>query len=256
MKKFLLLFAFTIQACFPNLGTAAVNTMDSGGVQIINGGYVANGNAADDVWVGDSSYPFQSAAVLTYASSSSASDAAAGTGCRTILIEGVAGTTLNYQSESVTLNGTSAVALTNSYQGINKVTCTTSGSGETNAGTILVGAYNTSLANMPASYGVSQAAIYTVPADKKSALLSWGFSVGNSTAASASVQLQMKESGKAWRVVDTVNASEAAAWASPRYTNAISLPAKANLRLRILGVGDLEATGTKVSGSLEIGQKR
>jgi hypothetical protein len=254
MKKFLLLFfALNIQYC--PIGEAAIYS-DAADNQVILGGYVSSGNASDDVWVGDGTYPFQSAAVTTYASSSSASDAAAGTGCRTILVEGVAGTTLAYQSETVTMNGTANVALTNTYQGINKVTCATSGSGETNAGTILVGAANTALANMPANYGTNQAAVYYVPSDKKSWLLSWGFSVGNSTAASASVQLQMKENGKAWRVIDTVNASEAAGRAESFYGKAIELPPKAQVKLKILGVGDLEAAGTKVSGSLEIGQKR
>lgn len=239
---------------FTGVVFAAPDLSQSGLRHVIVSGFVASGNASDDVWVGDSSYPFQSSAVLTYASSSSANDTSNGTGCRTALVEGV-DSSYNYLSETITLNGTSAVALTGSYLAINQVKCVTVGSGGVNAGTILAGAYNTSLANMPANYGVSQAAVYTVPADKRSSLLSWGFAVGASTTGEAAVQLQIQENGKSWRVLDTVSATNVSGKVSPLTGAAIYLPAKAQLRLRILSVGQLAAAGTRVNGSLEIGQK-
>lgn len=239
---------------FTSVVFAAPDLSQSGLRHVIVSGFVASGNASDDVWVGDSSYPFQSSAVLTYASSSSANDAAAGTGCRTALVEGV-DSSYNYLSETVTLDGTTSVALTGSYLAINQVKCVTVGSGGVNAGTVLVGAYNTSLANMPANYGVSQAAVYTVPANKRSSLLSWGFSVGASTTGQAAVQLQIQENGKSWRVLDTATANDSSGKVNPMSGAAIFLPAKAQVRLRILSIGTLLAAGVRVNGNLEIGQK-
>ena len=71
-------------------------------------------------------------------SSSSANDAAAGTGARTIRILGVNGTG-GYAEEIVTLNGQTEVNTVNTYDAIETMTVLTAGSGGVNAGTIYAG---------------------------------------------------------------------------------------------------------------------
>lgn len=71
-------------------------------------------------------------------SSSSSDDAAGGTGARTVHILGINGNG-GYVSETVTLNGQTAVSTENSYDAVERVTVMTVGSGGSNAGTIYVG---------------------------------------------------------------------------------------------------------------------
>jgi len=71
-------------------------------------------------------------------SSSSTDDAAAGTGARTVLVEGVNGTG-GLASEVVTLNGQTAVNTTKAYDAIERMTVLTVGSGGKNAGIIYAG---------------------------------------------------------------------------------------------------------------------
>lgn len=106
-------------------------------------------------------------AVTLEAVSSNAADAAAGTGARTIRVEGLDS---NYreQAETVTLNGTSAVALANSYLRINAVRVSSVGSGGSNVGTItirLTGA-GTNIVQIAAGYNQLHHGVYTVPAGK------------------------------------------------------------------------------------------
>jgi len=71
-------------------------------------------------------------------SSSSANDDATGTGARTVLIVGINGTG-GYVSETVTLDGQTAVNTTNTYDAIESMTVVTAGSGGVNAGIIYAG---------------------------------------------------------------------------------------------------------------------
>ncbi|RQQ54292.1 hypothetical protein [Burkholderia stagnalis] len=121
--------------------------------------------AGADVWVGQGAYPFQSSAQALEIVSSSANDAAAGTGARTVVVQGL-DANFNQIQETVTLNGTSAVALANSYLRVNGVQVASAGSGNVNAGTVtlrLTGA-GASQAVMSAGVGYAKQAIYTVPA--------------------------------------------------------------------------------------------
>jgi len=93
---------------------------------------------AGTVWaVGSaSSYAQMLTGTALEAISGSANDAAAGTGARTIRVQGLDSSYLPF-AETVTLNGTNAVALANtSVVAINSVEILTAGSGLTNAGDI------------------------------------------------------------------------------------------------------------------------
>lgn len=109
------------------------------------------------------------AATMTV-SSSSANDTSAGTGARTVLLEGL---DQNYVpiSETVTLNGQTAVTSTKSYLRVTGITVLTMGSNGGNAGTLYAGT-GTVTAGVPAvvhelvpiGFNKESSGVYTVPA--------------------------------------------------------------------------------------------
>lgn len=114
------------------------------------------------------------AAALVAVASSDANDAAAGTGARTCLLEGLSSTGAE-QSETITLNGQTKVASANTYTAVHKLTVKTVGSGYENAGilsvglnadTFTAGVPTTLILCMEATWNVSRTAFYRIPAGK------------------------------------------------------------------------------------------
>jgi len=118
--------------------------------------------------VGNLSYP--AAALQMTVSSADADDTSAGTGARTVLITGL---DANYAviSETVTMNGQTAVTTTNSFLRINSMLVTTAGTSLANEGIIYIGT-GTVTSGVPATiYNViaagfnnSTSSQYTIPA--------------------------------------------------------------------------------------------
>ena len=125
------------------------------------------------VWV-----PPATATTMTVVSSST-SDTTAGTGARTVSI---AGLDSNYAeiSETVTLNGTTAVTTTKSYLRIQRMTVVTAGSTESNVGTISISNANPQGTIQP-NAGQSSFSMYTVPAGKVAYLHALHLSSSKST---------------------------------------------------------------------------
>lgn len=94
--------------------------------------------AEETVWTAGGILGHPESAVTMKVSSTSANDTSAGTGARTVFIKGVNGTG-GYTSETVTLNGQTAVNTTHAYFSIESMTVMTAGSGGENAGNINVG---------------------------------------------------------------------------------------------------------------------
>jgi hypothetical protein len=158
--------------------------------------------SAETVWIGSSVYSFPAAASVIKVSSSSADDTSAGTGARTVFVEGVDG---SYEpvSETVIMNGQTAVNTTNSYLRINKIFVLTAGSGGASAGTIYAGT-GTVTAGVPAvvvnqtgsASNESESAFYTVPAGYTGYIYRYTVSSGNSTANTYSTfQLRVRPLG-------------------------------------------------------------
>lgn len=126
---------------------------------------VDTGTVPEDIWSGGGQFPWITAAAALEAVSSSANDAAAGTGVRTMTVVGL-DSDYSLISEVVTLNGTTPVALANQFFRINQVQATTAGSGRVNAGDISIRDVSgaTVRAIMPASFGLSRSSNYTPPA--------------------------------------------------------------------------------------------
>lgn len=104
--------------------------------------------AEEAVWPVGGLIPYLSSPVTMKVSSSDANDTAAGTGARTVLIRGI-NNNGEEVTETVTLNGQTAVNTTKTYTFIQQVTVLTAGSGKANAGTIYVGT-GTVTAGVPA----------------------------------------------------------------------------------------------------------
>lgn len=107
--------------------------------------------------------PLTTASTMTIVSSSTA-DTLAGTGARSLFVEGL-DTNREYAFEFINLNGTSSVVTTNSYLGINRIVVFSSGTGLTNAGVISCTATTggTNQAQIPIGSGVTQQLIYFNP---------------------------------------------------------------------------------------------
>lgn len=126
-----------------------------------NTGSVTNVN----VWETADAWTTLTAASTMELLSSSANDTAAGTGCRSVLTQGL-DANYNQISEFVVPNGTGVVALVNSYIVINNSTCVSAGSGNNNAGNITtrVTSAGSQQGYILAGAGASRHGRYTVPA--------------------------------------------------------------------------------------------
>lgn len=112
-------------------------------------GYNPDVDAAEEtVWEINGLLGHPASPTVMTVSSSSASDTAAGTGARTVYIKGINGTG-GYVSETVTLNGQTAVNTVYSYDALESVVVMSVGSGGVNAGIIYVGT-GTVTAGVPA----------------------------------------------------------------------------------------------------------
>jgi len=161
------------------------------------------GQSAETVWIGSSVYSFPASASVLKVSSSSTDDVAtSGTGAWTVRVEGV---DASYEavSETVSLNGQTAVNTTNSYLRVNKVMVLTAGTGNASAGTIYAGT-GTVTSGVPAvvvsqtgsSSNESENAFYTVPVGYTAYICRYTVSSGNSTANTYSTfQLRIRPYG-------------------------------------------------------------
>lgn len=139
--------------------------------------------------------------------SSSASDASAGVGARTISINGL---DANYAdiSETVTLNGVTPVATVNSYIFINRMLCTTVGTSATNVGNITATAVTdaTISAQISAGEGQAQLGVYQVPLGKTMYFFGFNASarINGGGAGTAVLQLMTRTFGGAWTKRQTI----------------------------------------------------
>ena len=126
-------------------------------------------DSLETIWSEGGLYSYLTSATVLKISSASTDDASAGTGARTITISGLDG---DYDeiSETVTLNGQTAVNTTNSYLRVFRMVVDTAGSGGQNAGKIYAGT-GTVTSGVPTNkYGVIDVgdnqtlmALWTVP---------------------------------------------------------------------------------------------
>ena len=145
----------------------------------------------ETVWPGGGILAFPSAALQMSVSSANANDTAAGTGARTVYIEGL-DSSYNEISEVVTLNGQTAVTTAKSYIHINEAYVLTAGSGNSAAGSIYIGT-GVVTAGVPATvydiiaydYNKRITGSYTIPAGYTGYVSQGLFSTGQSGGSNA-----------------------------------------------------------------------
>jgi len=120
----------------------------------------ANPTDDDDIWTAPTS------AVIHNLKSTSASDAAAGVGARTVEVFGLVDFDTKEVSETIVLNGITDVPTVNSYVVIHRMEVLTKGATSVNVGTLTataVGGGNLITAQINIGEGQTQMAIYTIP---------------------------------------------------------------------------------------------
>ena len=131
--------SITRQGAFEPFGLQVARNQIQGHSNILVFGYNPDIDSSEEtVWPNGGLIPHPSAESVLKISSTDATDTAAGTGARTVFISGVDGN-YNTVSETVELNGQTAVNTTNSYLYVNQLYVVTTGSGGVNAGDINAG---------------------------------------------------------------------------------------------------------------------
>jgi hypothetical protein len=151
----------------------------------------AVGGTAETIWTAGGTYTFPSTATALSVVSASTDDdgSPVGTGARTVTIDGLDANYLPV-SETVTMNGTTAVSTTNSFLRVNSVYVATAGSAGGAVGKITVAnSTPTTLATIVATLGNSEQCIYTVPAGHTAYISRYLLSSYNATADAATVGL-------------------------------------------------------------------
>jgi hypothetical protein len=178
----------TRQGAFEPFELQVARGQVDGHLQTLVSGYNgAVGTSYETIWSESTIYVYPASATVIKISSSSANDTAAGSGARTVTINGLDGS-YNQISETVILNGQTAVNTTNSYLRVFHLLVATAGSGGEAAGTIYAGV-GTVTTGVPATvYGVyganggSTACLYTVPAGYTGYVFDFLVSAGTTTA--------------------------------------------------------------------------
>jgi len=177
---------------FEPFGLQVSRNQIQGHTPIIVFGYNPDVDTSEEsVWPDGGTIPHPTSASVLKISSSSANDTSAGTGARTVFIEGLDGN-YNVVSETVILNGQTAVNTTNSYLYVNSFYVTSAGSGGENAGNINAGT-GTVTAGVPAilydiiasGYNNRTTGHYCVPAGYTGYLIQGVFSSGQASGSTA-----------------------------------------------------------------------
>jgi len=135
--------------------------------------------AFETIWETGDDYPWQSTAVTVDVVSDNTNDDVAGTGARTLRIQGLDGS-YNLAEETVDMDGTTTVTTTQTFLRVFRMSVETAGSSGNNEGTITVTYTGGSdvAATITAGNGQTLMTLYTIPAGYTGYLLSMNISSG------------------------------------------------------------------------------
>jgi hypothetical protein len=210
--------------------------------------------AAEDVFGQGGTYVPPTAARIHAFSSSSANDASAGTGARTILIRGIDGS-YNAASETITLNGVTGVNTVNSYFHIHLVQVQTAGSTRSNAGVIsgVAATDGTTTITVSATDNQSTSSIYMVPVGYKGYIMKARARIGNSIASSAAnVDLLVMPFGGGFQLKTRLGINNSgSSFVENDYVNSTPfiVQAKSTIKMRCLSVSN---NNTEIAGEYDL----
>ena len=133
----------------------------------------------ETIWETGNNYPWQSTAVTVDVVSDDTNDDVAGTGARTLRIQGLDGS-YNLAEETVDMDGTTTVTTTQTFLRVFRMSVETAGSSGNNEGTITVtytGGVDVA-ATISEGRGQTLMCLYTIPANYTGYLLSMNISSG------------------------------------------------------------------------------
>jgi hypothetical protein len=184
--------SITRQGTFEPFGLQVSRGQIQGHSSVIVFGYNPDVDTSEEsVWPDGGTIPHPTSASVLKISSSSANDTSAGTGARSVFIEGLDGD-YTVVSETVILSGQTAVNTTKSYLYVNSFYVVSVGSGGENAGNINAGT-GTVTAGVPAvlydiiatGYNSRTTGHYCVPAGYTGYLIQGVFSSGQASGSTA-----------------------------------------------------------------------
>ncbi len=159
----------------------------------------------EDIWETGLNWPvWPDDSTVTVVSTSTADDTS-GTGALTVNILGVDSSYVRI-SETISLGGTDAVTLVNSYRVLYRVIVMTAGSGLTNAGILtFVSPGSITILTIPAGYGQSKIAVYPIAADEDAFIYCWGISNLTASADLTASLFVLNVDGNVWNVKDDLH---------------------------------------------------
>lgn len=187
-----------------------------------------------DIWPSATIRALPAAAGTVATVSTSAADAAAGTGARTVYLGGL---DANYAeiSETITLNGVTPVNSVQSYLRINRTYVLTAGTGEVNTGDINFTIGGNLQSTIEAGQGQCHCTQYTVPAGKNLLVMSTRFGTGRmGGTADLHILGQIKPFGAntSWRSIQDVYLFELIY--QPPFVGGELIPAKTDMRYQVV----------------------
>ena len=211
-------------------------------------------NLLETVWAQGGLYSYLAAASVLTLSSSSTADTSAGTGARTVVIYGL-DANYNEISETVTLNGQTAVSTTNSYLRIFRIIVTSAGSGNQNAGVIYAGT-GTVTTGVPANIYATIAigdnqtlmALWTVPAGHTAYLLQTDITLATTQNNKyCTVSVVSRPFGQVFQVKDRFVKSESST--TQQYSIPVRFEEKTDIEVR--AIGDSSGADISISAGLD-----
>ena len=211
-------------------------------------------DSLETVWAQGGLYSYLSSASVLKVSSSSTADTSAGTGARTLELSGL-DTNYDEISETVTLNGQTAVNTTNEYLRINRMVVRSAGSGGQNAGVIYAGT-GTVTTGVPANkyatiaIGDNQTvmALWTVPRGYTAYLLQTDITVATTQNNKyCTVHLVSRPNGEVFQIKDKFVKAESSVHQA--YTIPLKFEEKTDIEVR--AIGDSAGADIAISAGLD-----
>lgn len=211
-------------------------------------------DSLETVWAQGGLYSYLASASVLKVSSSSTADTSAGTGARTVELSGL-DTNYDEISETVTLNGQTAVNTTNEFLRINRIVVRSAGSGGQNAGVIYAGT-GTVTTGVPANkyatiaIGDNQTvmALWTVPRGYTAYLLQTDITVATTQNNKyCTVHLVARPNGEVFQIKDKFVKAESSVHQA--YTIPLKFEEKTDIEVR--AIGDSAGADIAISAGLD-----
>ena len=210
------------------------------------------GGVPETIWMNGGTYTYLTSASTVYVSGADVQDSAAGTGARTVTVEGL---DANYNEIEETLTVDGAVS-TKSFLRVYRAFVASAGSLQTNKGDVLVSTGASGGGTVLADIGIigtgttfglgqTQLALYTIPAGKTGYLCNWNVGIGNYNDTATATLYTREMDGLIFRTRDIMDIP--GGLHQRTYSVPFTIPEKTDIEVRAIAT-----TGTTVSSSFDI----